>query len=139
MAARFMSLVRNPVLWWSMVVVWFIALFIVSSMSHLPPGPQIVNFDKIEHTVFYSLGAACFYLARRFARGPASPLAACLGTVVFCMAVGAFDEWHQSFTPGRSGNDPYDWMADTLGGFVGALIGTVTYRVFAARTSSKPG
>ena len=30
-------------------------------------------------------------------------------------AVGWFDEWHQTFTPGRSGLDVYDWMADVTG------------------------
>jgi len=34
--------------------------------------------------------------------------------------VGALDEYHQSHTPGRTGNDPWDWAADCLGSIAGA-------------------
>jgi len=43
-------------------------------------------------------------------------------SIAFCSAVGGLDEYHQSFTPGRSGNDLGDWLADTLGGTAGALL-----------------
>ena len=118
-----MALVRNPSLWWSLVVGWFITLFLLSSIPKLPPGPDIPFEDKILHTAYYSIGAACFYLARRFRQGIITSKAATVTAVLFCMAVGAFDEFHQSFVPNRSGNDPFDWLADTLGGFVGSLIG----------------
>jgi VanZ family protein len=36
--------------------------------------------------------------------------------------VGGLDEWHQTFTPGRSGGDVWDWLADMTGGFIGAFI-----------------
>ena len=42
-------------------------------------------------------------------------------TVVF-MILGRLDEYHQSFTPGRSGNDMGDWVADILGASTGALL-----------------
>lgn len=42
--------------------------------------------------------------------------------VIVIGIVGILDEYHQSFTPGRSGNDPYDWLADVVGGMVGALV-----------------
>ena len=123
-----MALVRNPSLWWSLVFVWFVALFVLSSMPKLPPGPKIPFEDKIAHTVYYSIGAAWFYLARRFKRSTLTGIAATFSSVLFCMAVGAFDEFHQSFVPNRSGNDPYDWLADTLGGFVGSLAGWMIFR-----------
>ena len=129
-----MALVRNPSLWWSLIVVWFGALFVLSSMSHLPPGPEILNFDKFEHTAYFSLGAACFYLARRFKQSTLAGSSAVITTVLFCMAVGAIDEFHQSFVPNRSGNDPYDWLADTLGGFLGSLIGWMAYRALVSRS-----
>ena len=46
-----------------------------------------------------------------------------LATVLLLAVVGALDEWHQTFTPGRSGNDPLDWLADVLGAFAGATAG----------------
>lgn len=134
MTTRFIAFVRNPSLWWSLVAVWFSLLFVLSSISHLPPGPQILNFDKFEHTAYYSLGAACFYLARRFKNRTLTGLATAIATVLFCMAVGAFDEFHQSFVPNRSGNDPYDWMADTLGGFLGSLFGWIAFCFLSRRS-----
>ena len=130
-----MAMVRNPTLWWSLVVAWFITLFLLSSMPKLPPGPKIPFEDKIAHTVYYSLGAACVYLARRLGRSPSTGRAAVVAAVLFCMAVGAFDEWHQTFVPNRSGNDPFDWLADTLGGFVGSLLGWAALRVVRVRNS----
>lgn len=135
--SRPMALVRSPRFWNVLVVVWFSALFVVSSISKLPPGPKIENFDKIEHTVFYALGAACFYLGRRFGGKRTSALRVVFFTVIFCMAVGAFDEFHQSFVPNRNGNDPYDWMADTLGGFVGSLLGWMAFRTLASGSASR--
>lgn len=131
-------LATNSRFWDTMVVVWFCGLFIASSISKLPPGPKIANFDKIEHTVFYAAGAACFYLARRFKSAPASGRLALVLTVIFCMAVGAFDEFHQSFVPNRSGNDPCDWLADTLGGFIGSLFGWLIFRVLKSRAAREP-
>lgn len=34
--------------------------------------------------------------------------------------VGIIDEYHQTFTPGRTGNDLGDWIADILGSIAGA-------------------
>lgn len=46
-----------------------------------------------------------------------------LATTIVAMAtIGIIDEWHQCFTPGRSGADPWDWLADLLGGASGAYI-----------------
>ncbi len=128
-----MALTRNASFWWALVIVWFCALFVVSSLSRLPPGPQIANFDKIEHTVFYALGGTCFYLARRFKNHALSGIRASLATMLFCMAVGAFDEFHQSFVPNRSGNDLFDWLADTLGGVFGSVAGWISFHILAQR------
>jgi VanZ family protein len=46
-----------------------------------------------------------------------------IGAAILGMAlIGFLDEWHQLSTPGRSGGDPWDWLADLLGGAVGAFI-----------------
>lgn len=126
-------LARSSRFWDTMVLVWFCALFVVSSISRLPPGPNISNFDKFEHTAYYSLGAACFYLARRLKSPSMTAWRVLFWTVVFAMGVGAFDEFHQSFTPGRSGNDVYDWLADTLGGFIGSFFGWIAFRALSTR------
>jgi len=44
-----------------------------------------------------------------------------LVALVAMATVGAGDELHQLFTPGRSGADLGDWMADLLGSLAGVL------------------
>ena len=44
-----------------------------------------------------------------------------LPILVFAI-LGALDEYHQTFTPGRSGNDPFDWLADVLGASTGIFL-----------------
>jgi VanZ family protein len=117
-----------------LVALWFAVLFWLSSQSHLqPPGPEFENKDKFLHTGYFSLGGGLFFLALRLRKPALGLLAATLITIAFCSAIGAFDEWHQTFTPNRSGNDPYDWMADTLGGLLGALGGSVALRFLPRR------
>jgi len=41
--------------------------------------------------------------------------------MLFCSLYGISDEWHQSFVPGRDA-DPFDWLADSIGGAIGATI-----------------
>jgi len=113
-------LLRTPALWWSLTAVWFCILWTFSSFPKLPPGPEIPFQDKIIHTLYYSGAAFCVWLALRLKNPPATASRAMLWAVVFCMTVGALDEFHQSFVPGRSGNDPGDWLADSLGGFLGS-------------------
>jgi VanZ family protein len=42
--------------------------------------------------------------------------------MVVLTVVGVADEFHQSFVPGRQGNDPFDLMADILGSLCGSLV-----------------
>ena len=43
-------------------------------------------------------------------------------TVALISVFGMLDEFHQLFTPGRSGGDVGDWIADTFGAFCGVLL-----------------
>ena len=45
-----------------------------------------------------------------------------LGGLLFTGIIGAVDEFHQTFTPGRFGNDPWDWLADLSGGLLAAWL-----------------
>ena len=49
--------------------------------------------------------------------------------------LGAFAESHQTFVPTRSGNAPQDWLADTLGGLLGAMAGQGMMRFLPPRGS----
>jgi VanZ family protein len=117
-------MVRRPRTWLILLAVWWVTLFILSHQSHLfPPGPDIPNIDKVEHTTYFTLGGAIFFCWLRAWRPGLSFLAAAGLTILFCSVIGALDEFHQSFIENRSGNDPWDWAADTVGGLLGSLVG----------------
>lgn len=71
--------------------------------------PNIVNFDKAAH--FSVFGLLATLVLRPFRQRHAAWAA------VIVSAFGATDEFHQSFTPGRS-MDYHDWIADTTGAIV---------------------
>jgi VanZ family protein len=83
-------------------------------------------WDKVAHTVYFTSGSAalCWALTLRggwrFGSNKLLVFGCC---VVMAAVVGVFDEWHQSFTPGREGNDLGDWIADLVGGVLGCLLG----------------
>jgi len=52
-----------------------------------------------------------------------------LYAVLFVLAVGAVDEIHQHWIPGRS-MAILDWMADILGGGTGAVFSLLLLRIF---------
>ena len=113
-------MLRTARFWKWSYVGWFITLCILSSLSHPGPHIDVVGFDKVEHFTYFLLGGLALGLAlsieRNFRPG--------IRWIIFIVgaAVGWFDEWHQAFTPGRSGLDLYDWIADCLGSGAAALL-----------------
>ena len=59
-----------------------------------------------------------------------------LSAILIVAVFGALDETRQLFTPGRSGADVYDWIADFLGASAGAMISLLTHGFFARRLKS---
>jgi VanZ family protein len=115
---------RNPKFWLAAFLTWLGVLWILSSRSI--PGPQIPpinHFDKIAHFGYF-FGGSGLLGAWLYRRNPERPnWQAIILCVIFTIAVvGALDEYHQSFTPGRSGNDPYDWLADVMGATAGVCV-----------------
>lgn len=124
---------------WLGVIIWFAVLFTLSSRSTLPPGPQIPYQDKVMHFLYFSGGAFCFALARLNTRSPAAPAWVWwLHGTAFGGLIGILDEYHQTFTPGRSGNDPWDWLADVTGAGFGAFLAYVLLRFVTRRGTAKP-
>ncbi|HMF44616.1 MAG TPA: VanZ family protein [Polyangia bacterium] len=108
---------------WVPALVWSAGIFVLSSIpgSAFPQLPGWWHADKFVHLGIYAtLGALCWYGARGTlppGRGaPAQVLVAFLVTALY----GVTDEAHQAFTPLRS-PDPYDVLADAVGGLAGAL------------------
>ena len=121
------SLLLHTRLWLFLLIVWFIVLWIASSQASYLPPPLFSFQDKVEHALYFCAGSFCFTTAIRlsptqsaFITGMKKLLPLWLA-LLFAMLIGALDEFHQTFTPGRSGNDLGDWLADTLGGFLSYL------------------
>ncbi len=115
---------RRPLFWLTTVLVWFGVLWVLSSGVHPEVAmPPIYGFDKVAHFGYF-FGGAGLFAAFLFRMDPVSPrwrrIVAL--TVVMMGLVGWIDEYHQGFVPGRTGNDPFDWLADVIGGFCGALV-----------------
>jgi VanZ family protein len=104
--------------------IWFL-----SSQSILPQPKGILGWDKLQHLLAYGvlgfavgLWASPVFWKRRAAL-------ALLLTTLTGSAYGAIDEFHQYFVPGRDCN-VWDWVADTLGAFLGALALMAGIRIF---------
>jgi len=95
--------------------IWFL-----SSQSILPQPKGILGWDKLQHLLAYwTLGtAAGFWIHPAFWRR--RPVLSLLLIMLAGSAYGAIDEVHQFFVPGRDCSG-WDWIADTLGAFLGAL------------------
>ncbi|MFT4175776.1 MAG: VanZ family protein [Luteolibacter sp.] len=122
---------RKSGFWLGCFIVWLVTLWILSSISgsdtQLPP---IKFSDKIAHFGYFFGGGglltAWFY--RRNPENPDWPVIL-LSSILILALVGILDEFHQSFTPGRSGNDLFDWFADLAGATCGALVFRLVHRV----------
>ena len=106
-------------------------------LSHQPgdtlPLPAVVNLDKLLHLLAYTTLGLCFLLALPPDWRTRLPRAAAVATVLFCLAYGLSDEFHQRFVPGRfSGVD--DLVFDTLGGLLAVTIDHARHR-WASRRS----
>lgn len=114
----------QPRFWRIAFLVWFAVLWVLSSFSfNTTESVPINHFDKVQHFGYF-LGGAGLLSAWLYRRNPGQPdwKRIFLTSVIVLSLVGALDEFHQSFTPGRSGNDPYDWLADLVGSVTGFLI-----------------
>jgi VanZ family protein len=103
---------------WAYPLALAAAIVFASSQSHVP-GVGAPGSDKVVH--FAAFGLLATLTVRVL-----PPSRVWLAVVVVSL-FGATDEWHQSFTPGRT-MDWADWVADTAG----ALVAAVAYARWAA-------
>ncbi len=94
-------------------------------------------WDKAAHFLAFSGGALFLCLALRF-NTRWSGKRAFFAAVALISFFGATDEWHQLFTPRRSGADLGDWTADTLGAIAGAAFATLVYVRTQRKNSPAP-
>ena len=116
---------RKPVAYLCLFVAWGVTLWFLSAGNPAPKnGPQIPHLDKVAHFVYFFIGGASLatcalvlWPSLRFFKWRLAVV-----VTVIISVIGRLDEYHQTFTPGRSGNDVGDWIADTLGGGAGAFV-----------------
>jgi len=115
---------RSPFFWLTCFAGWFIVLWLLSSRTGDAGGlPPIPGLDKVAHFGYF-FGGGGLLSAFLFRLSPERPRwLLMLATVFVTFAlIGCLDEYHQSHVPGRTGNDPGDWLADVSGAVTGALV-----------------
>ncbi len=119
---------RSPLSRWLPVVIWCALIFTGSSVPGDAIDSRLSLHDKIIHASEYAgLG---FLLARAFG-ARLWWLAIVLGALY-----GVSDEFHQTFTPHRSGNDLGDMTADLIGSAIGATAWRLLRRLRGDGTKS---
>jgi len=108
---------------WGLFLGWFLLLWYLSG-NPFPeiPGPDLFpHADKVMHTGYFFGGGLFLYSALYFSASHPSKRFLAILTIVGIAFVGWLDEYHQSFVPGRSGNDWGDFLADFLGGLLAVI------------------
>jgi len=85
-----------------------------------PPGFRLFAHDKLLHLLVFGLLATAWFRAMSSSW---RTLARSVAAIAVTAAFGAFDEVHQSFTPGRF-MEFDDWLADCAG----AILAVVVYQ-----------
>ena len=132
---RLMEFLARPRIWFFGYLVWFVVLFVLSEQHGDAVKVQTFpHSDKVAHACYFAIGATLLGVGA-LARDPQFPRRVLFVVLVVAgLAVGVFDEWHQSFTPGRDGNSPGDIAADVLGSVIGFFVSVRLFR-FAHRKS----
>ncbi len=121
---------------WLPVLVYMGAIFYASSLSS-PPTPEDVS-DKTLHLVTYAGLAALLVRAFAGARWSRVTLGVLASAVAVTVLYGVSDEWHQTWTEGRT-PELADVGADAAGALIAAAVagscGTIV-RLWRSRTSS---
>lgn len=125
---------------WALVVAWAAVIFFMSahtgndlsegdglvglikqwlsSLQEAAFGPDVDIVSPAAHFAEYTVfgGLTLWALTESRIRGKAL-----LAAVAICSVYAITDEWHQLYVPGRA-CDPVDWVVDTAGATLGALI-----------------
>ena len=105
---------------------WVALTLTLTSIPDPEFGPSFPGADTAAHFGFYGVMGFLFVLWRR-ETGKGAAVAVVLAAI-FAALLGAVDEIHQQWVPGRS-MEIFDWAADfaggTAGGFCSAVAGSM--------------
>jgi VanZ family protein len=121
-------------LYLAMLAVWVALTLTLTSI----PNSEVAMFpgaDKVAHFGFYGVVGFLFVLWRR-ETGSAAAGAVVWGAI-FAALLGAVDEFHQQWVPGRS-MEFFDWVADFAGGTVGGFCSALAASMIPFLLTPKP-
>ncbi len=122
---RLTSILRRPGAWFFGYLCWFALLFFLSEQRAFGAKVQaFTHSDKVVHAIYFAAGATALGLGFLLKKPAISRAALLVILLAAGLAVGVFDEWHQSHTPGRDGNSPGDVIADVVGAGIGFFVAT---------------
>ncbi|MGB7630740.1 MAG: VanZ family protein [Candidatus Deferrimicrobium sp.] len=101
---------------------WVVFTFTLTSIPNPEFGPLFAGADKVAHFGCYGISGFLLVLWRRESGQGAT--AAVLSAAIFAALLGAVDEFHQQWIPGRS-MELLDWAADFAGGTAGGFCSAV--------------
>ena len=110
-------------LYLAMLAGWVAITLTLTSIPNPEFDPSFPWEDKIAHFGFYGVAGFLFVLWRREIGTGAA--AAVVSAAIFAALLGAVDEFHQQWIPGRS-MELLDWVADFAGGTAGGFFSAVT-------------
>jgi len=109
-------------LYLAMLAGWVALTLTLTSIPNPEFAPSFPGADKMAHFGFYGVAGFLFVLWRReIGKGAAG---AVVWAAIFAALLGAVDEFHQQWIPGRS-MDLLDWVADVVGGTAGGFCSAV--------------
>ncbi len=125
---------RLAAILYTSLVCWAAGILWLSSLAPDElPGQALLVWDKLSHLLAFALGGWLAATALRVSR-PALPVAGALTIAVASVAAfGVLDEAVQTLTPGRTGGDLRDWIADVLGAVIGASLSLLSHRHICSR------
>ena len=121
-------------LYFSLLAGWVALTLTLTSIPDPEFGPSFPGADKLAHFGFYGVAGFLFVLWRREIGTGAA--VAVVWAAVFAALLGAVDEFHQQWIPGRS-MDLLDWVADFAGGTAGGFCSAVAASMIPFLLTSK--
>jgi len=119
--------VKRGRLYLLMLAGWVALTLTLTSIPDPEFGPSFPGADMIAHFGFYGVMGFLFVLWRR--ETGAGAAAAVVWAAIFAALLGAVDEYHQQWIPGRS-MELLDWAADFAGGTAGGFCSAVAVSMF---------
>lgn len=118
---------RRQRVYLALLIAWVGLTFVLTSLPGAQLPARFPHVDKALHAAFYGVMGVLCGLWRRESGTPAGR--AVVQALLFTAAVGAVDEVHQAWIPGRS-TELLDWAADVLGGGAGGALSSLLPQLF---------